>query len=490
MKTNFSFLRHKGGQMILCVTLTTFFSFFSFNASGQYFTNVSITSGQNYFQNYTSRNVSDHTIDILTLRTDSLKVSGTNSLSTSCSGYSGTIQVADGVSSSAQVNTLQISPKSIENRADYINGVTAADVTEITKYQAGLRSFTPWHLVAADADNSASITNNDKTVIQNMILGYTNDYGTYGRKSWGWVPNIDLADFINYPYYNVYGDIYVPTIYFSALSKTQITASSANYFKLHTIKIGDIISGGSGAGHNTWVCGPGGYFKEDHELQSRSSTYQNKYIAQVSNIEKGDILQMTVNISSKPDTLGSIQYSLSIPYENAEIQDVKFNGRFQPKWHYNKTSGQLVVLDYYDTPGLYPTYPEGDVMEIKLVAKQNIKKFEDLIDWSDEVSSEVTEFSGEVYQVPFVLKVQNHIKKQCNIKVLNSVNDLNALLFIPKEGIANISVYDISGKILHTENKHLSEGINEYQLGLNLTGGMYIIRVNGKDFSDTEKFIR
>ena len=168
MSTKFYSLTKRGRQILFCVTLTLFMSAFSFNASGQ-FTQVNINTGRNVFRDFLSNQVTNHSIIIRTLRTDNVTWNPipNPSLATNCSGYSGLINVAANtilwpVTNNSPVNTIQITPTTPNDGADFRNGVTSVDLLEISKFQQGLRAFNSWHFAAADVDNNFTITNNDR----------------------------------------------------------------------------------------------------------------------------------------------------------------------------------------------------------------------------------------------------------------------------------------------------------------------------------------
>ena len=55
-----------------------------------------------------------------------------------------------------------------------------------------------------------------------------------------------------------------------------------------------------------------------------------------------------------------------------------------------------------------------------------------------------------------------------------------------------VSIIDLSGKVLYTSTIEAQKGINRYQLDntANLSDGVYIIKVVGQDISETHKIIK
>lgn len=70
---------------------------------------------------------------------------------------------------------------------DPLNGVSTFDLLLINKHILGIQPFTaPWQLLAADANNSRSVTTFDIVEIRKVILGLYQDFPHH--QSWGFVP--------------------------------------------------------------------------------------------------------------------------------------------------------------------------------------------------------------------------------------------------------------------------------------------------------------
>ena len=86
--------------------------------------------------------------------------------------------------------SLSISPVNNENAA---NGISSLDIILVTRHILGTQSFTdPYQLLAADVNNSGSISAADLVGIQRVLLNLTSEFD--GQPSWIYVPaDADLS---------------------------------------------------------------------------------------------------------------------------------------------------------------------------------------------------------------------------------------------------------------------------------------------------------
>lgn len=69
-----------------------------------------------------------------------------------------------------------------------MNGVSTQDILFIQKHILGQQTFdTPYKYIAADANNTKSITAADLSEIRKLILGVNSNYGN-SQKSWRFIP--------------------------------------------------------------------------------------------------------------------------------------------------------------------------------------------------------------------------------------------------------------------------------------------------------------
>ena len=119
---------------------------------------------------------------------------------------------------------LTIIPSNDENAA---NGVSSLDIILVTRHILGLQSFTdPYQLIAADVNNSGSISAADLVGIQRVVLNLASEFD--GQPSWIYVPSD--------------ADLSASTIRSGVQTSVSLGASEENVENLNFIgvKIGDL----------------------------------------------------------------------------------------------------------------------------------------------------------------------------------------------------------------------------------------------------------
>lgn len=149
-------------------------------------------------------------------------------------------------------NTLKIRPYSVNNAADYRNGVNTLDLYAIAAHLLESPKFEdrtptedfPFRYISGDADNDHDVDEDDIDMIHDLILYYRDDLE---RNSWEWVHKDEVEEaeerFEEVPYefvisYNWPGS---EGIILPHLSTNQIMADNDKYFTFRTTKVGDIM---------------------------------------------------------------------------------------------------------------------------------------------------------------------------------------------------------------------------------------------------------
>ena len=109
---------------------------------------------------------------------------------------------------------------------EYINGVTTYDIVQIQKHILGTKVFTdPYKLIAADVNNSKSITARDISEIRKVILGVSTSF--QNNKAWRFIPK-------EY----TFGDVTAPYDFPEFISTKDKEVVDQNHFV--GVKVGDI----------------------------------------------------------------------------------------------------------------------------------------------------------------------------------------------------------------------------------------------------------
>ncbi len=478
MNTKFYSLTKRGGQIIFCVTLTLFMSAFSFTASGQTPTPLSI-NGESRFRSH-GYGVINHSFDIQVRQTVSPFGSNTNTFTiNNCTVniFSGTVGTYG--TATQNINTLRILPRSVNDFNDYINGVTTLDLVHITRHINGIASLNtllptadgPYRRISADANFDNTITTADHTMLSDLILGVRTNLT---RTSWEWVNANEVAvnsvDFNNNPYnyvinYNWPG--FPGGIIFAARSRNNIIANMSNYFTFRSTKIGDIVGSGSGsAGTNSWICGTGTYFNGENTENRTSSLDANTKVL------KGSKIKVRVDINAISDLM-SVELPIFINNESIEISNINCASN-SARWNYMQDENLLMFVDY-DYSSSVLGFKGGQYVEIELIAKKDIDNVNNFIHWSKErnveiIDDKLNEAKTSVYLSYELTKIPlNDIKWYLENKTLNIISSDNRN--------SKLKVSNLSGQIILEKNIVLEKGSNEFILDILNSNAIYIVTI-------------
>jgi hypothetical protein len=457
-------------------------SAFSFNASGQI---LSIT-GESLFRS-SSYGVTNHRFEVKTSQTISpfaSNFSAPNPMTTGSCGfeiYTGTISTYG--SPSDNINTLRIVPSSINNCADYLNGISTVDILHIQRHILGIANLNtiiptadaPYRMISADVNNDLTISASDMTMIQQLILGTRCDFN---RPSWAWVNasqvSISSAGFNANPYSFV---IPASGTNFANRSRNHIVSNMSNIFTYRATKVGDIVGNGS-SGTNSWVCGSGTYFNNNN-VSSRSLNKFNNF-----QLSQGTTLVLSLNIETFDKLLSA---ELPIFIDGSAFEFIGINGlNSTAAWNYNDKLGNLVISDY--DKNLNPIHiGESKYCEIVLKAKRNISSLSEFIYWSQERQVEMINDKLEVADATVSMEI---VSKSSHQPKVNWNASKNKVEILSEESVEyNIEIINISGHNIGNKNLILQQGYNEFDLDIPYNKGIYFITFRNTSTVFSQKII-
>ncbi|HMQ08953.1 MAG TPA: T9SS type A sorting domain-containing protein [Saprospiraceae bacterium] len=447
--------------------------------------------GDNYFWDFLTRQVDSITFEVRTFRNDELEWSGTEYLNTSCSYDGGEVNVADGVGANDQVNVLFVTPKSPETYSDYTNGVSTLDIVIIIRYLNDSVSFNNWALTAADVNYSMSVDTHDVNAIRDLILAKKSNFGSNGRKSWGWVPHVDLLAFItsSNPFqYPVGGPGYAEWWSPSPRSRNQITNSSFNDLRFWSIKFGDVYSSGS-ASHNSWVCGSGGYgnsLRDEPQISTRS-TLDPRFIVDCTNVMAGDEIELEIVVDRLEKPLAGYQIALDLDPKQFDLINIQYEEGIRPYYNYNPYIKKHMFLEYSRTLESLPVQ-EGKIMTLNYRARKDIDNVCDMIKWPMDKINEMIGNDGELTEASLSMRMSNIIRKEFTVEYSQNYGQTVFRVNTPSNGKSTIHIVDLGGRVLYQRNMELTEGYNEIPVDIPLKTGIYIMNLQHGSGQKSIKF--
>ncbi len=448
------------------------------HCSGQF--NLESATGKNYFWDFLTRQVDSITFAVRTFRNDELEWSTTEYLSTSCSYDGGEVWAADQVGSNEQVNILFVTPSSPETYLDYTNGVSTLDIVIIIRYLLDSISFNNWALTAADVNYSMSVDTHDVNAIRNLILGHTSNFGSNGRKSWGWVPFNEVLSFVtsSNPFqYPVGGPGYLEWWSPSPRSRNQITNSSFNDLRFWSIKFGDVYASSS-SDKNSWVCGSGGYgntLRDDSKISTRSTVGFIRS-GDCANIKAGDEIELELHLDQMGLPLARYQIAWEIDPGKFDLIQIKYNEGIRPYYNYNPHNNKHMILDYSRTMDPL-SITEGKLMTLKYRARKDIGNVCDQIIWDSDRYTEMIGQDGELTDASLSLRLNNIIRKDMTVEYRQNYGQTLFIVNSPIAGKSMINIVDLGGRLLYQRNLELHAGYNEIPVDISLQTGIYIMNL-------------
>ncbi len=482
MKSKFNSLFNRGGQILFALTLTMMMmSTFSFGQVGDFtiygeslWRNQGYGVENHYFQieNYVipemdswyvpSDPVTDecpyevYTTDYMPLYTDDY-----NDLA----------------------NTIKIWPYSVNNAADYRNGVSSLDLYAISAHLLSSPAFesrtptedAPYRYISGDADGDFDV--DDIDMIQDLILFLRDDLD---RNSWEWVHKDEVEEaeerFEETPYQFVISEnwSYPEGIILPALSTNQIMADNDKYFTFRSTKIGDITATTNLAitSANTWVCGNNNYFA-GNQLETRSSRDLSPLSVRI-----GSIITLGILLDNDEDI-----YALELPLffsdEDFKMIDIDFHEGYTPLWHRNSEKGSLVILDFSKSLEALQI-PRGKLVEIKIEARHNISDISKSIRWHPNRIIELVGEKETSLEPEVTLEVLDVLPSELYVEVRTGMAIPQLMVESPKDQQIQVFVFNANGQAVYTELHLVAKGQNNFPLREDLIAGIYLINVQSE----------
>ena len=357
-------------------------------------------------------------------------------------------------------------PKTIEarNEADLLNGVSTLDLVMMQRHILGLQSIaSPYKLLAADVNNSKSITASDLVDLRKVILGMSTSF--VNNTSWRFVP----SDFV----------LLDPTYPFDFPSMINLDSLFEDKTNVNFIgvKVGDV---------NNSV-----------EANLNSSSTENRsanalFVTDLIEFEGGAHVKVDVKAAELMDIMGT-QFGLGFDADQLVFQQVK--------------SGKLNVHDYnintnlaadgklyfsIDIPNGVSLSPDDVLMtiEFKSKAKGNTAFMSTS---NDNFDSEVYELDGTVKSLN-ILARSNASGPQNELfqNQPNPFKDFTNISFeLAEAANTSIKVMDVTGKVVYTHVSNYEKGYHTLTLSnAHFTGkGVYYYQINAGEFTATKKMI-
>lgn len=347
------------------------------------------------------------------------------------------------------------------------NGVSTFDLVLISKHILNTELLnSPYKIIAADANNSGSVTTLDLVVLRKLILRVSPDIPN--NTSWRFV----RADYVFPDPANPWSAPF-PEIY-------NINDISGQMMDAHfvAIKIGDI----NGDADLDLYNGVG----------NRNASEDLQFMVEEQEFEAGDMV--TVNIETKgfKKVLGyqyTLHFSEALDLFNlegsAEVTRESFGTTMLEK-------GILTTSWYRSNP---TSIEDGATLyTLQFIARSDGKLSENL--WVDgsQTRAESYQFGLNTKGVNLDFDADNWTEKGITLyqNVPNPFKDQTTIRFyMPESQVATFSVVDVSGKVIRQTTRRFDAGMNEIVMSRVAIGqsGVLYYRLQSGNFNDLKKMI-
>ncbi len=352
-----------------------------------------------------------------------------------------------------------------QNDKDHLNGVSTLDLVMIQRHILGLSELnSPYKLIAADINNSKSITASDLTALRKLILGITDKIEN--NTSWKFIPAehqfLDVLNPFDYP-----TEIDLDSIYEDK--------SNVNFI---AVKVGDV--NGSAKANSQSV-----------NTESRSSSAP--IVIDSKAFDAGKLVRLEVKAGDVMTTSG-MQMAFRYDANDLTLSAVN-SGAISVKAHnYNALHNAGGVLRFsIDIPeGV--TLNQDDVIFSIDFRSLNQGHTEDI-----KLVSEY--FAAEMYDTDYSVRpirlLYRNTSEQVNDNILyqnepNPFKDYTNISFeLGKASQVNLRIVDVTGKIVALKNGYFEKGLHTMTFdNANLgNAGIYYYQLETPEFSATKKMI-
>lgn len=352
-----------------------------------------------------------------------------------------------------------------KNDKDHLNGVSTLDLVMIQRHILDIQALqSPYKLIAADVNNSKSVTASDLVALRRLILGVTDRFDN--NTSWRFIPAAhqfqDVTQPFNYP-----TEIDMDSIY-----------EDKNNVNFVAVKVGDVNN--SAVNH-----------AEGQNTESRN-THASLVINNQS-FESGKLVKVDVKTSEWMQVMG-LQMALQFDTDNLTLSTVTSGVMAIQPHNYNtvySTGGELRFS--IDIPEGVQLNSEDVLFSIEFVSTG--KGHTDEIKIAEgALSPELYEIDGSVRPIR-ILHRSNEVEPGHFALFQNEPNpfkDVTRISFeLGQSSDITLRIADVTGKIVAERSGYFERGIHTMTFdGQSLGGtGVYYYQLETQGFSETKKMI-
>ncbi len=346
-----------------------------------------------------------------------------------------------------------------------VNGVSTLDLVKIQRHILDLEHLdSPYKLLAADVNNSKTISSSDLTVLRKLILGINDKIEN--NTSWRFVPEDYVFSDPTYPF-DYDEKVLVDSIYEDI--------KGVNFI---AVKVGDV---------NNSV-----------EVNATSNKTQTRYanalfVIDEQQFEAGKSVKVDIKAGELMEIMGT-QFTFQFDAATMEYAGLSTGNVLVKSYNanLNRISDGIIPFSIDIADGIQLN-PNDVIFSINFIAKTS-GSTDKMGIAEDGLSPEVYDMHANVRKLD--LRVRNaEVAIAQNILYQNQPNpfkDYTSISFeLANEGVVTMKVMDMTGKMVYSIQNNFTKGYNTINIeNAQLNGaGIYYYQLETGDFSATKKMI-
>jgi hypothetical protein len=344
---------------------------------------------------------------------------------------------------------------------DFRNGVSTFDLVLISKHILNVQKFTdPYKLIAADANNSGSVTTLDLVSLRKLILFVSND-----------LPNNTSWRFVNKAYQ--FADPLNPWNAQEVYSVNDLATRVINA-DFVAIKVGDVT--GDARANSAQSVG------------NRSFNNSVKIKTQTETLKAGE--KTRVEFKATKDVNG-IQFTLNLDTDKIKLMDIE-NGL---------SEDNMLNFNVFENEGIITYSWNGDIstknkslFTLELIANSDVEISDVVSITSEMTAAEAYTPDGAFLNVEFENNKSSLLDGYALYQnVPNPFAQSSFIQFeLPEDAVSVITISDISGKVVKVIKGDFNKGLNQIELkDKDFPGaGIYTYRLSSGNFTATRKLVK
>ncbi len=347
-----------------------------------------------------------------------------------------------------------------------LDGVTTLDIVQIQKHLLGIDKFhDPYSYIAADANESKSVSASDILQLRKLILGITTELP--GKKSWKFIQA--KTEFNNPAHPWDYDDKYITDSLFFEQDSLDFIA----------IKLGDINHSAQGYNSNSVI-----------EIRSEDKYFETKNIS----FNKSDIVPVVFK-PEESDFISGFQFTLEYDKNVLELLSIE-NGKIalQKSNYYIVNNKDGIITFSWNSANAISLDEMEKLFTINFKAKSDGILSENLKISSKITTSELYSENLEVSKLELRFEGNNI---ESNEIVINQntpnpfSNNTEIVINLPEETDLDFRIMDSTGKIIKSTHRHYSKGQNSITVLSSELGkpGLYFYEITTEKYSTVKRMV-